>query len=148
MQNSARNTGQKVTRKEPKAMQRLIQQIFKFGVIGALAFLIDYGVLYVLTEYAGMYYLLSGAISFTVSVIFNYICSMKYVFSGKEGMSRRKEFIVFVVLSILGLLLNQLLMWLGVDLLHIYYMVTKIFATAIVMVYNFVTRKIFLEEHS
>jgi putative flippase GtrA len=148
VQNSARNTGQKVTRKEPKAMQRLIQQIFKFGVIGALAFLIDYGVLYVLTEYAGMYYLLSGAISFTVSVIFNYICSMKYVFSGKEGMSRRKEFIVFVVLSILGLLLNQLLMWLGVDLLHIYYMVTKIFATAIVMVYNFVTRKIFLEEHS
>ena len=129
-------------------MQRLIQQIFKFGVIGALAFLIDYGVLYVLTEYAGMYYLLSGAISFTVSVIFNYICSMKYVFSGKEGMSRRKEFIVFVVLSILGLLLNQLLMWLGVDLLPIYYMVTKIFATAIVMVYNFVTRKIFLEEHS
>lgn len=129
-------------------MERLIQQIFKFGVIGGLAFLIDYGVLYVLTEFAGMYYLLSGAISFTVSVIFNYICSMKYVFSGKEGMSRRKEFIIFVVLSILGLLLNQLLMWLGVDLLHIYYMVTKIFATAIVMVYNFVTRKIFLEEHS
>lgn len=129
-------------------MQRLIQQIFKFGVIGALAFLIDYGVLYVLTEFAGIYYLISGAISFTVSVIFNYICSMKYVFSGKEGMSRRKEFIIFVVLSILGLLLNQLLMWMGVDLLHIYYMVTKIFATAIVMVYNFVTRKIFLEEHS
>ncbi len=129
-------------------MERLIRQIFKFGVIGGLAFLIDYGVLYLLTEFAGVYYLLSGTISFTVSVIFNYICSMKYVFSGKEGMSRRKEFIVFVALSILGLLLNQLFMWLGVDLFRIHYMVTKIFATVIVMAYNFITRKIFLEEHS
>lgn len=82
-------------------MKRLIQQIFKFGVIGALAFLLDYGVLYVLTEFAGLHYLLSGAISFTVSVIFNYSFSMRYVFSGKEGMSRKKEFIIFVVLSVL-----------------------------------------------
>ena len=135
-------------RKDESHMEKLIKQILKFGVVGVLAFLIDYGVLYVLTEFAGVYYLLSGAISFTVSVTFNYIFSMKYVFSGRAGISRGKEFTIFVVLSILGLLLNQLLMWLGVELLHIYYMVTKIFATAVVMIYNFVTRKIFFEEHT
>ena len=124
---------------------RLFEQLVKFGIVGVIAFLIDYGVLFVLTEYAGIYYLISGAISFTVSVIFNYLASMKYVFAGKEDMSKKKEFAVFVVLSVIGLGINQILMWLGVDMLHIYYMVTKIFATAFVMVYNFVTRKIFLE---
>lgn len=124
----------------------LIKQFLKFGVIGVIAFFIDYGVFFVLSEGVGVYYLVANAISFTVSVIFNYTCSMKFVFSGKEGMSKRKEFIVFVILSVLGLLLNSFLMWLGVDICHIYSMITKIFATAIVMVYNFITRKIFLED--
>ena len=127
---------------------RLFEQLVKFGIVGVIAFLIDYGVLFVLTEYAGVYYLISGAISFTVSVIFNYLASMKYVFAGKEDMSKKKEFTIFVVLIVIGLGINQILMWLGVDIFHIHYMVTKIFATAFVMVYNFVTRKIFLEEKS
>lgn len=127
---------------------RLFEQLVKFGIVGVIAFLIDYGVLFVLTEYAGIYYLISGAISFTISVVFNYFASMKYVFSGKEGMSRKKEFTIFVILSVIGLGINQILMWLGVGIFHIYYMVTKIFATAFVMSYNFVTRKIFLEEKS
>lgn len=66
-------------------IQTLMAQIMKFGVVGVLAFLIDYGVLYVLTEFIGIYYLTSAAISFTVSVIFNYLCSMKYVFTGKRA---------------------------------------------------------------
>ena len=36
-------------------------------------------------------------------------------------------------------------MWAGVELLGVHYLITKIFATAIVMVWNFVTRKIFLD---
>lgn len=129
-----------------KKRQALITQIMKFGVVGVLAFFIDYGVLFALTEFAGIYYLVSAAISFTVSVVFNYLCSMKYVFAGKEGMSKRKEFIIFILLSIAGLGLNQLLLWLGTDIFHIYYMITKIFATGVVMVFNFITRKIFLED--
>lgn len=127
-------------------MKRLIEQLLKFGVVGVIAFLIDYAVLYVLTEFVGIYYLVSCAISFTVSVVFNYICSMRYVFTGKKGMSKSREFLIFIILSVLGLGLNQLLMWLGVELIGVHYMATKIFATAVVMVYNFVTRKIFLED--
>jgi putative flippase GtrA len=36
-------------------------------------------------------------------------------------------------------------MWVGVEYLHVYYMIVKIGATAIVMIFNFVTRKMFLE---
>ncbi len=126
-------------------MKKLIAQIMKFGVVGALAFVIDYGLLALLTEAFGINYLVSATISFTVSVVFNYAASMRYVFRHKEGMSRRREFSVFVVLSIMGLGLNNVCMWAGVELLGVHYLVTKIGATFIVMVWNFVTRKLFLD---
>ena len=49
------------------------------------------------------------------------------------------------MLSVIGLAINNLCMWAGVELLGIHYLITKIGATAIVMVWNFVTRKIFLD---
>lgn len=127
------------------SVKKLIAQFMKFGVVGVIAFCIDYGLLVLLTELFGVNYLVSATISFTVSVIFNYCASMRYVFTHKEGMSRRREFIIFVVLSVIGLLINNGCMWAGVELLGIHYLITKIFATAIVMVWNFVTRKIFLD---
>ena len=126
-------------------MRKLIEQSMKFGVVGVIAFVIDYGLMVALTELAGVNYLISATISFIVSVTFNYFASMRYVFTHKEGMSRRREFVVFVVLSVIGLLINDALMWLGTDIAGISYLITKIFATAVVMVWNFVTRKIFLD---
>lgn len=126
-------------------MKKLIAQIMKFGVVGVIAFFIDYGILCFLTEICGVYYLLSSMFSFIVSVIFNYLASMKYVFSGREGMNKYKEFAIFIILSIIGLGINQLGMWIMVDILHIFYMISKIFVTALVMVWNFVSRKKCLE---
>jgi putative flippase GtrA len=126
-------------------MKKLIAQFMKFGVVGVIAFVIDFGLLVLLTEVFGVNYLVSATISFVVSIIFNYVASMRYVFTHKEDMSRRKEFVIFVVLSAIGLVINDVCMWAGVTLLAINYMVTKIFATVVVAVWNFVTRKIFLD---
>lgn len=126
-------------------MKKLLAQVMKFGVVGALAFVVDYGLLALLTEVFGVNYLVSATISFTASVVFNYAASMRYVFTHKEGMSRRREFAIFVVLSAIGLLINNGCMWAGVELLGVHYLVVKIAATAVVMVWNFVTRKVFLD---
>lgn len=126
-------------------MKRLFAQIMKFGVVGVIAFVIDYGLLVFLTEVFGVPYLISATVSFTVSVVFNYAASMRYVFAHKEGMSRRREFVVFVVLSLIGLGINNVCLWAGTDVLGVDYRISKIVVTAIVMVWNFVTRKIFLD---
>ena len=127
-------------------MRKLIEQMIKFGFVGFLCFFIDYGIMVLLTEVAGIVYLVSSACSFTVSVIVNYILSGTFVFETDKEKSRIKEFIVFVFLSIIGLGINQLCMWFGVELLHISYLIVKIGATAVVMVYNFISRKLIIEK--
>ncbi len=126
-------------------MKNLIAQLMKFGVVGVIAFVIDYGVMVFLTEVFGVNPVASATVSFTVSVVFNYVASMRYVFSHREGMSRRREFAIFIVLSVLGLIINDVLMWAGTEVVCVDYRIVKIFATAVVMVWNFVTRKIFLD---
>ena len=126
-------------------MKHLIAQFMKFGVVGAIAFCIDYGLLAFCTEVLGINYLISATIGFAVAVVFNYCASMRFVFEHKEDMSRRKEFVIFVVLSVIGLLINNGCMWAGVELLGIHYLIVKIGATVIVALWNFITRKLLLD---
>ena len=67
-------------------MRKLIKQIMRFGVVGASAFVIDYGLMIILTEICGINYLVSSGISFTVSVIFNYVLSVRWVFDVSGGV--------------------------------------------------------------
>lgn len=127
-------------------MKKLIEQIIKFGFVGFLCFFIDYGIMVLLTEVVGIDYLVSSGISFTVSVIVNYILSVTFVFETDKSKNKFKEFVVFVLLSVIGLGINEACMWFAVELLGIHYMISKIGATAVVMVYNFISRKIFIEK--
>ena len=125
-------------------MKKLLLQLIKFGIVGVIAAIVDVGLLVVLNEIFYVDVILSSAVSFTVSVVVNYILSMKFVFKGKK-QSKTKEFVIFVLLSVGGLLINQIIMWIGVKILSIYYLAVKIFAMIFVPLYNFITRKIFLE---
>ena len=129
-------------------MNKLLQQIVKFGLVGGLATVIDYGLLIFCTEVLDINYLISSAIGFSVSVIFNYALSVHWVFDTKGNQyGEKQQFAVFIVLSLIGLGLTEVLMWFGTDILGIYYLITKIGATGIVMIYNFVSRKFLLERH-
>lgn len=127
-------------------MMKLLGQIMKFGVVGVLCFGIDYGLMVFLTEVCGIRYLVSSGISFSVSVIVNYILSLKFVFETDKENNKIVEFFVFIILSLIGLGINQVLMWVCVDKLHVYYMISKIGVTGVVMGYNFITRKLILEK--
>lgn len=140
-------------------MKKLIEQIMKFGIVGVLSFGIDFGIYSVLVYFFSVPVLVANFFGFTISVIFNYIMSMKFVFQRNEDMNRKAEFIIFVILSLIGLGLNEVLVWLFVEYSYeniaivaeilsydMMKMIGKILATGIVMVYNFITRKIFLEK--
>lgn len=140
-------------------MKKLMAQIMKFGIVGVISFLIDFGIFKLLSSVFGVYYLIANFFGFSISVVFNYVMSMKYVFEPKENADKRAEFIIFVVLSLIGLGLNELIIWFCMDIIYqdipalqsllsrgLMETGGKLLATAIVMVYNFITRKIFLEK--
>ncbi len=129
-----------------KQGKALFFQLVKFGIVGVISTLLDYGLMILFKELLGIYYVAASTLSYLISLVFNYFASMKYVFHGKEGRDKKKEFLLFTVLCLLGMGLNQLVLWLIVEQLSVDYRISKLFATAVVMVWNFVTRKIFLEE--
>lgn len=124
-------------------------QLFRFAIVGGLATAIDFVVLYICYHMLGMNYLVGTTLAFIISTIFNYWASMSFVFVSKyQADQKQKEFTVFLILSLLGLILTNFLMYLAVDLGQLPVMFSKILVTVVVMAFNFISRKIFLEDHS
>ena len=81
---------------------------------------------------------------FVVSLVFNYILSVLFVYEDKGNSKSVKGAILFAVFSIIGMLINMGGMWLGYDVCGINEWVTKIIMTLVVLVYNYTTRKLFI----
>ncbi|MBR1386545.1 MAG: GtrA family protein [Bacilli bacterium] len=123
----------------------LLVQIFKFFIVGVIATIIDFIIYYICYNKFEIDPLIANIISFSISVIYNYIASVKWVFATDKNKNKKVLFIEFISLSILGLLLTESLLFIFINLLSFNKMISKIIATIITMVFNFVTRKIFIE---
>ena len=124
---------------------KLLMQIIKFVIVGGIATIIDYIIFFIMHELLKIPTLPSNITSFTISVIYNYIASVKWVFDVKKD-DPKKQFIIFIVLSLIGLLINTIIVYITIDILKWWSMIAKVLATGIVMVFNFITRKMFLEK--
>ena len=127
-------------------MKKLFLQIFKFVIVGGLSFVLDFILYYIFTRFLFINEMTSQVMSFSISLVFNYMMSMRYVFVSKDSLKKHHEFMIFVTLSVLGAGLNWLLFYLMVYVLSINDLITKIIVAGIVMVFNFVTRKLFIEK--
>lgn len=126
-------------------IKKLLEQLVKFGIVGVIATLLEWVIFYICTNQLKIHYSISTIIGFSISTIFNYWASVKWVFDVNKEKSEKLNFILFVVLSIVGLGLNELILWICIEKFAIYNMIGKVIATGIVMVFNFITRKLFLE---
>lgn len=124
--------------------KQLVKQILSFGIVGVVAFLIDYGIMNILYTKLGCTLLIANTCGFIISTIVNYILSKKHVFDMKTS----NAFIKFTILSVIGLLINNITMSLCVDYLILGTLVSKILATGVCMIWNFITKKALLESGS
>ena len=122
-------------------------QYCKFAVVGIASVIVDYVFMVFLTENSafGLDYFQASAFSYTLSVFVNYVLSMKYVFHSREDMGKVKEASIYFMLSLVGLFLNQMIMWAAVEVLHMYYVGAKLLSTLLVTNYNYLSRKKFFE---
>lgn len=116
-------------------------QLFRYTFVGGFAFVVDFGLLFVLTEYAGFHYLVSAAVAFVAGLLVNYALSKLWVFSRTNYSNRLVEFLLFALVGIIGLGLTEVFMWCFTTLLGLYYILSKVITTAIVYLWNFFGRK-------
>lgn len=138
-------------------MTSRLKEVIKFIFTGGICFLIEYAALIVLKEWLHLPVVAATPIAFLISVVFNYLLCVKWVFDGAKEGSRRAQ-LGFVITSGLGFFLNWLLMWgltalFGEDALLFVlfgiqvkvYMLNKIIATGLVMVWNYFTKRYLLK---
>lgn len=111
--------------------------------VGGAAFVADAGVLW-LISLTGLHYLICAALSFAVGVTVNYILSVKFVFKERASVGKTAEIAVYLVVSLVGLGLTELLMWLFTERVGFHFMVSKAIAAICAFAWNFTIRKVTL----
>ena len=119
-------------------------QLFRYTFVGGVAFIFDFGSLFILTEYFNVYYLISAAIAFLLGLTINYFLSIIWVFKKRAIKSKYIEFVIFTLIGIFGLALNEFLMWSFTEILNTHYLFSKLISTALVYLWNFFIRKFIL----
>ena len=115
-------------------------EIVRFWIVGGLSLIVDCGILYILTDFFGVHYLYSAAISFTASVIFNYWLCVVYVFKGAKKQTP-KQATIFIGSSVAELGLNQICMYFFVEIIGLHYILAKLGATVIVTLWNYIMKR-------
>jgi putative flippase GtrA len=116
-------------------------QFFRYIFVGGAAFIVDIVSLFIFTDVFGVYYLVSAAIAFLLGLAANYALSISWVFNKRTLDNKWSEFTIFATIGIIGLGLNELIIWLFTDYIGLYYLVSKIIAAALILFWNFFARK-------
>lgn len=123
-----------------KKTDRTLLQLFRYITLGSFSNIVDFASLYLLTDFLGLHYTISVAISFVLGTLTNYIISIKWIFE-RGTYNIYSEFSFVLIISAVGLLLNELIIYLLVEYLLVHYMLSKLASVIIVMFWNFFARK-------
>ena len=118
-----------------------VSEFLGYAMVGVIATLVDIGTLYAVTEYAGVFYLVSNGIAFSLGLATNYGLCVRFVFKERKLKNAFMEFIIYGGIGLAGLVLNTILLWFFTDTLGIYYMISKGVAVIIVFMFNYFLRK-------
>lgn len=114
----------------------------RYFVAGGVAASFDIG-LFMLLIHAGQTVQFAGSISFIVATFVNFFLSRHFVFPDREGEGMRKIFATYAV-SLVGLALNQFILWIGIERMHMIPLAAKLAATGIVFFWNYLIRNYYV----
>jgi len=120
-------------------------QFFRYVLVGGLATVVDWGVMFLLTESLSVHYLISAVFAFSSGLLTNYLLSRLLVFKASERRySVRLEFLGYAFIGLAGLAFTELILYAMTTALGIHYMIAKVAATVIVLFWNYFARKTML----
>ena len=130
-------TGQKVGL---STSQESWELFLRYCVVGGTATVVDFGLLYILTEFAGFWYMLSATVSFIGGAATNYLLNRVWTFKNKDRRIAR-QLTIFLIIAVIGIFINNTILYIGVEFVGLWYMLAKAFSTAITLIWNFLGHK-------
>ncbi|MBT4277472.1 GtrA family protein [Candidatus Falkowbacteria bacterium] len=127
-----------------EAIKNLIYKyklFIKYCIVGGTAAVVDFGILFILTDFFSVYYLTSATASFIVSALVNYSLNRSWTF--QSNGKKRKQLPIFFTIATLGLIINNGIMYTGVEFFGLWYILAKVIATGVVLIWNFLGNKYF-----
>ena len=119
-------------------------QAFRYVLAGTLAYAVDYCALVILVEIFKVYYLTAALVAFLLGSITAYTLNVVWVFDRRTFKNRYFEISIFILISVVGLILNQYFIWAFTENLDLHYLFSKLVATIMVVIWNFFARKYIL----
>ena len=127
-------------KKQNRTSEALPLQAIKYAAAAFGGFVADYAVLLLLKEWVGLHYLIAVPIAFLAGIAVNYLIGVWFVFR-RGNLSRGKELLLFLTISLLALAVTEGSMYLFTDLFRIDYRISRLISGVITYLFNFFSRR-------
>ena len=115
---------------------------FKYYLVGASGIIVNLGILYALTEYAGLWYLLSSSIAIYISITTNFFFNKTWTFRDSTKKQRAAlMYVKFIGVSLVGMGIQLGFNYLFVEKLSLYYILAALISIGIASSVNFVLNR-------
>ncbi|MEI6852305.1 MAG: GtrA family protein [Bacteroidota bacterium] len=115
----------------------MLLKILKFGVVGMSGMIIDFSTTYLCKEILKIHKYIANAMGFVLAASWNYAFNRIWTFES-HNPHIGFEFLRFFLVSLIGLGINTLILWLLVSKVKLNFYVSKLFAIGVVLIWNFV----------
>jgi len=121
----------------------VILRIFKFGLVGCIGIIIDFSITFILKEKLKFPKLVANAIGFSLAVLNNFLLNRVWTFNSNEDQILY-QFSKFILVSVIGLLINTLVIYILNQRKGLNFYVSKIIAIGFVFIWNFTINFLFI----
>lgn len=124
--------------------KNLLTEAGKYFIVGGVCTVLDFALLFVLTEYFAVHFLTASVVSFMAGTLLNYYLCTFWIFKIRRVADRRMEMMFYMIITAIGLGLNSLVIWVLTSSMGYHFLVSKLAATFVTYWWNFGARKYFL----
>lgn len=125
-----------------KHRRKIVDEFFKFGIVGTLGAIINLGALYALTEFAGIYYIISAVFAFIIAVTSNFFLNKIWTFKEKVKHKTGIKYVQFFSVALFALAVNLSILYSLTEFVGLWYILSELIAKIIVFCINFAGNKL------
>ena len=112
------------------------EHLIWFFFVGAVASLVDIGLLYSLCDGLGIWYVPATALSYSAGILVSYILN-KFLTFHDHSCGYLQQLATFATISVSCLIMNVGIIWLLVEAASLNYLIAKVIATACAFFWNY-----------